>query len=77
MGHKKGPQLMQAYDFYEGKDRTSLDEPLRAKSVTHVLGIKCYLCVRNGPLRNGSGRQGLEKLKSWKSVRAWLTSTGG
>ena len=22
---------------------------LRAKNVTHVLGIKCYLCVRNGP----------------------------
>jgi hypothetical protein len=33
----------------KGQGRARRGEPVRAKSVTHVLGIKSYLCARNGP----------------------------
>jgi len=30
-------------------------QPLRPESVTHVFGMNCYPCVRNGPNKRGAG----------------------
>ena len=43
------------YIDLEEKTLQPLDNPFRAKSVTYVLGTKCYLCVRSGQNLNGCG----------------------
>ena len=36
----------------EGRSRGADRESLRPESVTHVSGMKCYLCLRNGPSKS-------------------------
>jgi hypothetical protein len=40
------------YIDLEEKTLQPLEKPLRAKSVTHVSGTFCYLCLRNGQLKH-------------------------
>jgi hypothetical protein len=44
------------YDLgYIDLEEKTLQQSLRAKSVTYVLGTICYLCVRSGQTNNGAG----------------------
>jgi hypothetical protein len=45
------------YIDLEEKTLQPLENPFWAKSVTYVLGTKCYLCLRNGQRNGWSGRE--------------------
>src|SRR5262249_21625882 len=63
-----------------GENFAALGESLWAKSVTHVLGTICYLCVRSG--HKGNGRRGrtrtcdpLLRRQNWLKSGSSLFST--